>query len=222
MLTVDELSQRRADIAGEPDLTAAVAVMERRLSRLLEEPPSFPETKAMLSVDGGICPDDATALSFDPWSPRDHRCPTCDRTWSGDRHHRAWARWQHLWLAERAGELAALAVLTDHDGARERAGDIISWYGRHYAEFPNVDNVLGPARVFFSTYLESVWLENLMAAGFLLGETGKLDQPATDAIATIADQAATIIGEYDERLAHRQTWNNAALLSNAVWFEDEE
>ncbi len=222
MLTADELSQRRAEISSASDLTAGVAAMEHRLARLLEQSPPFPETKAMLSVDGGVCPEDATALIFDPWSPRDHRCPTCHQTWSGDRHHRAWARWQHLWLAERAGELAALAILTDHDAARQRASDILCWYGHHYAEFPNIDNVLGPARVFFSTYLESIWLENMMAAGFLLAETGKLDQAANDAITNIADQAATIIGEYDERLSNRQTWNNAALLSIAVWFEDEE
>ena len=222
MLTADELSQRRSDISSAADLAGGVATIERRLARLLEEPPRFPETKAMLSVDGGICPDDATALTFDPWSPEDHRCPTCHQIWSGDRHHRAWARWQHLWLAERAGDLATLAVLTDHDVARARASEILCWYGHHYAEFPNVDNVLGPARVFFSTYLESIWLENLMAAGFLLAETGQLDQAANDAISTIADPAATIIGEYDERLSNRQTWNNAALLSIAVWFEDEE
>jgi hypothetical protein len=222
MLTTDELSQRRADISGAADMAGGVAAMESRLARLLEEPPPFPDVKAMLSVDGGVCPDDATALAFDPWSPRDHHCPTCNQTWSGDRHHRAWARWQHLWLAERAGELAAFAVLTDNDTARARASDILCWYGDHYPDFPNVDNVLGPARVFFSTYLESIWLENLMAAGFLLAELGKLDEAANDAISTIADQAATIIGEYDERLSNRQTWNNAALLSIAVWFEDEE
>ncbi len=222
MLTADELSQRRSDISSAADLAGGVATIERRLARLLEEPPRFPETKAMLSVDGGVCPDDATALTFDPWSPEDHRCPTCHQIWSGDRHHRAWARWQHLWLAERAGDLATLAVLTDHEAARARASEILCWYGHHYAEFPNVDNVLGPARVFFSTYLESIWLENLMAAGFLLAETGQLDQAANDAISAIADPAATIIGEYDERLSNRQTWNNAALLSIAVWFEDEE
>lgn len=222
MLTADELSHRRTEMPGAADLAGGVTAMERRLARLLEEAPPMPVAKAMLSVDGGICPDDATALIFDPWSPRDHRCPTCNQSWSGDRHHSAWARWQHLWLAERAGELAALAVLTDDDTARARAGDILTWYGEHYAGFPNVDNVLGPARVFFSTYLESIWLENLMAAGFLLAEAGKLDQAANDAVSTIADQAATIIGEYDERLSNRQTWNNAALLSIAVWFEDEE
>src|SRR2546428_9740253 len=45
---------------------------------------------------------DALPILFDPWSPGSHRCPRCRETYSGERHDRAWARYQHLWLAERA------------------------------------------------------------------------------------------------------------------------
>ena len=38
----------------------------------------------------------------------------------------------------------------------------------------------------------------------------------------MADEAANLIGEFDEGLSNRQTWNNAALIALAVWFEDEE
>ena len=38
----------------------------------------------------------------------------------------------------------------------------------------------------------------------------------------MADEAANLIGEFDEGFSNRQTWNNAALAAIAVWFEDEE
>ncbi len=36
------------------------------------------------------------------------------------------------------------------------------------------------------------------------------------------EEAANLIGEFDEGLSNRQTWNNAALVASAVWFEDED
>ena len=40
-----------------------------------------------------------------------------------------------------------------------------------YATYPNVDNVLGPTRLFFSTYLESIWLLQICVATDLLDAT---------------------------------------------------
>src|SRR3989449_9095437 len=80
---------------------------------VMERLPVIPEQKALLSMDGGVCPDDGTPLAFDPWSPREHRCPRCGKTWSGERHDLHWVRFQHLWLAERAAHLSALAGIGD-------------------------------------------------------------------------------------------------------------
>ena len=41
-------------------------------------------------------------------------------------------------------------------------------------------------------------------------------------MAAVADEAANLIGEFDEGFSNRQTWHNAALAAIAVWFEDEE
>jgi hypothetical protein len=221
MLTGEELLARRDQVRISADLQTGVAAMRTRLDRLLREPPIMPATKALLSVNGGVCPDDGGQLRFDPWSPTEHRCPACQSTWTGERHDRAWARWQHLWLAERAAELATLAALTQDQTAGQRAGDILSWYAEHYAEFPNRDNVLGPARLFFSTYLESIWVDNLLSAAVVLGDAGLLDDSVAALVANLADEAAGVIGEFDEQLSNRQIWNNAALLGIAVWFEDE-
>jgi hypothetical protein len=222
MVTPEELAARRKQIAGAPDLTALLAHLAERAAPLLARMPPLPETKALLSTDGGACPDDGTALAFDPWSPAAHRCPRCGKTFTGERHNRHWSRYQHLWLAERAAHLATLAAFGDNAGAAGRAVEILRAYTRSYWGYPNRDNVLGPSRLFFSTYLESIWIGNYLAAAALLRACGKLERAAVQAVSGVAEEAANLIGEFDEGFSNRQTWNNAALTAIAVWFEDED
>ncbi len=223
MVTAEQLTARHAAIAGSVDLQALARHVAARNVPTMERLPPIPEVKALLSVDGGRCPEDGTALAFDPWSPDEHACPSCGRRYRGERHTRAWAKYQHLWLAERAVELAALAALTDDSpAAAARSAEILRAYGERYFRYPNRDNVLGPSRLFFSTYLESIWVLNYLAAAALLREAGHLDEQTTRAVHGVADEAANLIGEYDEGFSNRQTWNDAALCAIAVWFEDED
>ncbi len=222
MLMDEGLATRRDAVAGSPALAALLETVARRNARAVAEPSPIPAAKALLSVDGGRCEDCGGPLVFDPWSPRVHRCGRCSREHGGERHDRAWARWQHLWLAGRAAETATLAVLGGDAAAAARARAILTEYGHRYLEYPNADNVLGPARVFFSTYLESVWLTDYLAAAHLLREAGLLDDATAEAVSRVADEAANLIGDFDEGLSNRQTWHSAALTAAAVWFEDED
>jgi hypothetical protein len=224
VVTAEELAARAEIVKGAPDLRALLEHLRARARPIIERMPTVPEHKALISIDGGSCPDDATVLTFDPWSPAEHRCPRCGKTWRGDRHERYWARFQHLWLAERAAHLAALAAIGGkHDeAAAARARDILHAYAERYWRYPNRDNVLGPSRLFFSTYLESLWICNYLAAAMLLRAGGLLDDATRRGVNQVADEAATLIGDYDENFSNRQTWNNAALAAVAVWFEDEE
>ncbi|HET6580120.1 MAG TPA: heparinase II/III family protein [Gemmatimonadales bacterium] len=222
MLSAPELETRRELLAASSDLAALAARLAERAAPLLSRPPVVPSAKALLSADGGFCPGDGAALGFDPWSPSAHRCPRCGGTHAGERHDRAWARFQHLWLGERAATLAALAALGGHEGAANRAAEILSAYASSYLEFPNRDNVLGPSRLFFSTYLESIWITDYVAAAVLLRESGRLADDVAEGVGLVAEEAANLIGEFDEGFSNRQTWHNAALAAIAVWFEDEE
>ena len=80
MLTAAELDARREMIGGVRRPRGAGAppggAARRRCS---PEPPVVPTAKALLSADGGVCPDDGAPLAFDPWSPAAHRCPRCGR-----------------------------------------------------------------------------------------------------------------------------------------------
>jgi hypothetical protein len=222
MLSADGLEARRETLGQSADLSALAERLARRAEPILRQPLEPPALKALLTADGGICPEDGSPLTFDPWRPQVHRCPSCGREYAGPRHDGAWARWQHLWLAERAVELAALGALAGREDAAQAAGGLLTAYAGRYAEYPNRDNVLGPSRLFFSTYLESIWLTNYLAAAWLLREAGALDPSVEEGVNTVADEAANLIGEFDEGFSNRQTWHNAALTAIAVWFQDEE
>lgn len=222
MLNVAELDERRSALAQSGDLAALARSLADRAARVMGRRPPVPRAKALLSVDGGTCPEHGVPLEFDPWNGSEHRCRECGRSHRGERHDRAWARFQHLWLAEQSATLATLAALTGNEAAARESAGILTEYGRRYLEFPNRDNVLGPSRLFFSTYLESIWLTNYLSAAVLLRDSGLLDDAGIEAVNTVADEAANLIGEFDEGFSNRQVWHNAALAAIAVWFEDEE
>ncbi|HYD55064.1 MAG TPA: heparinase II/III family protein [Gemmatimonadaceae bacterium] len=182
-----------------------------------------PAEKALLSRIGGRCPDDGELLDFDPASPHEHRCPRCGRVWRSEWHDRYWPYWYQMWLAERAVHGALLYRLRDDARHRALARTILARYVAQYLDYPNRDNVLGPSRPFFSTYLESIWLLQLAIAIDLLdgdtrGDEGALLQRARDRI--VAPSVA-LIASYDEGMSNRQVWNNAALLAGRTLLGDQ-
>jgi hypothetical protein len=222
MVTSEIVEQRRLEVRQSGDLRALLGHLADRAAPVLARLPEIPEHKALLSQDGGVCPTDGVPLTFDPWSSTEHRCPRCGQMFRGERHDRHWARFQHLWLSERAAHLAALAALDGQAAAAARAREILVAYAARYMQYPNRDNVLGPSRLFFSTYLESIWILNYLGAAVLLRESEQLDDATARSVAQVADEAANLIGDFDERFSNRQTWNDAALAAIAVWFEDED
>lgn len=222
MLNEEELAARREVVAASPALQALAARLREQAARVIAESPSIPPYKALLSVDGGTCPRDGQVLRFDPWSPDRHQCPACGTWYDGERHDRAWARFQHLWLGERIAHLATVAVFTGDEAAARAAAVLLEEYGARYLDYPNADNVLGPSRLFFSTYLESIWITNVMAGALLLRSGGLLTGETAAAVEIIANESAGIIAEFNEGMSNRQTWHNAALTALGLWFEDEE
>ena len=179
-----------------------------------------PSEKALLSRVGGRCPLDGELLEFDPWSPHAHRCPRCSAIHRDVWHDRFWPYWYQLWLAERALHAALLARLLDTAHHRSLAITLLDVYADRYLEYPNRDNVLGPSRPFFSTYLESIWLLQLTVALDLL----ESDAAPGDGLARLSgrvrdrilEPSIILIASYDEGLSNRQVWNNAALLAARV------
>lgn len=213
----DELVARRAAVDANPTLAALGVHLRALVEPLLHGELYLPERKPLLSKDGGVCPADGARLVFDPLSPHTHHCPQCDAVLEGERHHRAWIWRYHLWLSERAIHLALLAVLTDESELGTRAVRILERYADLYARVPNRDNVLGPTHLFFSTYLESIWLTQIVMAALVLDSSTAAAPRA--ALEPVVEESARLIASFDEGFSNRQVWNTTAQLGAAVWLD---
>jgi hypothetical protein len=202
----------RAAIAAGP-LAPLAASLASDLDRVLEAELYFPRDKALLSREGGRCARDGTLLEFDPFNRREHRCPRCGEVYSGPLHDRFWIYWYQLWLAERAVHAAVLSSLGAGDAYGIFAARVLDGYAERYVTYPNVDNVLGPTRLFFSTYLESIWLLQICIATDLLA---RRDPALADRMRDrIIEPSRALIAQFDEGGSNRQVWNDVALLAAA-------
>src|SRR6476646_4534047 len=130
-----------------------------------------------------------------------------------------------LWLAERVLHAALLGVLLDDRHARALAATLLDAYADQYLHYPNRDNILGPSRPFFSTYLESIWLlqlvlaMDLLEAGAPTSEIGELGARVRD---KLVGPSAELIASCDEGMSNRQVWSNAALASAGILLGDDK
>jgi hypothetical protein len=213
LITPDALRARRAVARGP--LAELAQGLRRELDPLIRAPLDVPTQKALLSRAGGRCDRDGTYLAYDPFDTR-HRCPTCGNELAGELHDRFRLYWHHLWLAERALHAALLGVVLEDAPSRTFAMRLLDAYATQYLHYPNSDNVLGPSRPFFSTYLESIWLLQLTIALDLLesGDTSASMRALGGRVrAELVAPSAALIHSYDEGMSNRQVWNNAALIA---------
>ncbi len=220
LVSAVDLIARRAIARGS--LSPLSEGLRNELAPLIDHPVDVPRGKALLSRRGGRCEVDGAYLTFDPHDPR-HRCPLCSREYHGELHDRFRLYWYQLWLAERTVHGALLGVLADDVPSRDLSVRLLEQYTEQYLRYPNADNVLGPSRPFFSTYLESIWLLQLTIALSLL-EAGAPSSGISALGGRVRERlilpSATLIASYDEGMSNRQVWNNAALMASARLLDD--
>lgn len=220
LLTRDALLGRRSIAGGS--LASLTKGLRSELEPLVRSSHAVPTAKALLTREGGRCSCDGGLLAYQPFDER-HRCPRCGRESVGEHHDRFRLYWHQLWLAERSVHAALLGVLLDDASCRATAADLLDGYATHYLAYPDEDNVLGPSRPFFSTYLESIWLLQLcIAIDFL--ELGAPSDTVAALGARVRERlvapSAALIASYDEGMSNRQVWNNAALLAAGTLLGD--
>ena len=215
LITSRQLDERMAAV-NDPFAALAFSLASD-LEAVIARPLLVPETKAVLTREGGRCPADGAMLDFDPFSPRAHRCPRCGQVYTGECHDRFWNYWYQLWLAERAVHAAVLGRLGVAREGLAFASSVLDRYADLYQGYPNVDNALGPTRPFFSTYLESIWLLQLCVALDVM-ETA----PGWDTMIgarfrdRVVEPSRALIASFDEGSSNRQVWNNAALMAASL------
>ncbi|MFL5619491.1 MAG: heparinase II/III family protein [Gemmatimonadaceae bacterium] len=218
LLDAVALDARRA-IARGP-LAPLAQGLRAELAPVLGDAIEIPREKALLSRTGGRCPDDGTFLRFDPLDPR-HVCPTCGVEVTGELHDRFRPYWYQLWLAERVLHAAVLGVLLDDAECIDAAWRVLDGYADRYLDYRNRDNVLGPSRPFFSTYLESIWLLQLVLAVDLLESAARHWATRGARVRDrIVEPSVRLIASYDEGVSNRQVWNDAAMLAAGVLLDD--
>ena len=215
LLLVPARMKDRRRIAKGP-LAPLAESLASDLAPLLMDGFDLPREKAMMSRAGGRCAADGSLLDFDPFNPRLHRCARCGRTYEGEEHYRWWIMSYQLWLAERAVHAALLGLLRGDKAAGALAESILEQYADAYLGYPNRDNILGPTRLFFSTYLESIWLLQVCVALDLLEQSGLRQGAGARIRERIIEPSAALIRSYDEGASNRQVWNNAALLASTA------
>ena len=221
LLSLEELHARRGVARGA--LGALADGLRRELEPLLAGNHEVPAEKALLTRAGGRCDLDGAMLSYDPFDAR-HRCPRCGREQTGVSHDRFRLYWHHLWLAERTVHAALLGALLDDPACTSLATDLLRGFTDRYLGYPNRDNVLGPSRPFFSTYLESIWLLQLaVALDVLEAEPGSEHRGELGGLVRekLIMPSARLIASFDEGMSNRQVWNNAALLAAGRLLDDE-
>lgn len=215
-----DLAQRRRDarvsrVDGIAPLAALADSLSDELEPLLSAALPIPTQKARLTRGGGRCPVHGSLLAFDPWSPHEHRCAQCHVAYRGREHDDWWAMGAQLWTVERAVHAATLFVLRGDAEHAALASRILQTLAQQYGSWPNRDNVLGPSRPFFSTYLESIWLLNVCHALSLLEQA---NAPGSQALGgEVRDRllapSVALISEFNEGTSNRQVWNEVAILS---------
>jgi Heparinase II/III-like protein len=218
LLSSSELYARRRVAAVA--LAPLAESLRAEMDRVLREAPAISGQKAMLTRHGGRCPVDGTPLEFDPYSPHAHRCPKCAAVYSGERHHRWWLMYAQLWRAERAVHGAVLHALVGEPRLAAFSRATLDEYADRYAKYPLDDNVLGPSRPFFSTYLESIWLLQLCIAADLLDAADEGGEATARFRERVAEPSAALIRSYDEGESNRQLWNNAAMFAAGRALDD--
>ncbi|MEO6444139.1 MAG: heparinase II/III family protein [Gemmatimonadaceae bacterium] len=221
LLGVEALARRRA-VAGDSLVPLAASLRSDLAPLLATGAPWIPPEKARMTRTGGRCPDHGVLLEFDPQSPRSHRCPSCATRFDDDVHYRWWIMNYQLWLAERAVHASVLHALGDDPAAATFARDVLSGYCSAYDGYPNRDNVLGPTRLFFSTYLESIWLLQVATALDLLESRDGRSPLGDEVRERVLRPSAALIASYDEGMSNRQVYNNAALAAAGALLGDDE
>src|SRR5205809_4165265 len=130
LLRTSHLARRREVCHGA--LAPLFDSLRSELDAAIARRPELPRAKTLLSRAGGRCENDGTLLEFDPWSPREHRCPTCNAVYEGELHHRAWVTSYQLWLAERCVHAALLHLLGGDARHAAFGRDVLGEYAARY------------------------------------------------------------------------------------------
>jgi hypothetical protein len=220
VLTEAELARVRSQLETFPWYRAILEGFRERVEELIERSPAIPVAKGRAFFES--CPNDHARLSFDPYQPTVHRCLKCGREWTGEEYDLAWVRQFQEWLGKRLVEAGILYRLEGDERMAALVRDSLEHFVRHYRDYPLANNLLGPTRLFQSTYLEAFWLVDVVAAYDLTRGSSAYTAADHVAVRELLYESCSVIRSYDEGVSNRQAFNNAGMGAVALLFVDQE
>ncbi|MGI6148391.1 MAG: sugar-binding protein [Limnochordia bacterium] len=220
VLTEAEVQRIRRQLEEFPWYRRVFAGFRERVDEWIERKPEIPVEKGRAFWES--CPNDGTLLVFDPYDRYTHRCPKCGTNWSDEKYNGAWVRIFQDWLQRRAIEAGILYRVLGGEKYAEVVRDALVHYADHYEEYPLANNLLGPTRLFQSTYLEAFWLNDMVVAYDLVSESPCFAPEDHAKIRQLFYASTAIIRSFDERISNRQAFNNVGMGAVALLYDDAE
>ena len=201
-------------------------------ARLAQEAKSWIDRKIEIPKRGGqwphwyACEDDGARL--ETRGPSEHRCPRCDRVYSGEPWDSVLLTGVHNGLSQASLSLAVCFSLSGDRNAAEKAAEILLGYAERYPAYPVRDHGQRPdtpwaAKVSWGTLGESIWLASICASFDLIRHEDVLT-PAEHQLVReqLLRPAAHLILKHDLGIHNIQCWHNAAIASAGLMLRDRD
>lgn len=161
-------------------------------------------------------------------SPTEHKCPKCDRVYSGEPWDSVPLTAVHQELSQALLSLGVYYALTGDLDAARKAAQILLGYAEQYPHYPIRDHNLKTdtpwaTKVSWGTLGESVWLIPVCAGYDLIRDAGVLTPADHQAIREqLLRPAARLILKHNIGIHNIQCWHNAAIGSAGLMLRDRD
>jgi hypothetical protein len=214
-----ELERVKRQLSRYPWYRGVLEGFRARVEELISRSPAIPLLKGRAFYES--CPVDHARLSFDPFAPRSHVCPKCGRAWLGEVYDLAWVRQFQEWHAKRLVEAGILFAVEEGERHARLVRDALVHFVRHYRDYPLANNLLGPTRLFQSTFLEAFWLVDMVAAYDLTRSSSVYSPADHEGVRELFYESVGVVRSFDEGVSNRQAFSNAGMGAVALLYHDE-
>jgi hypothetical protein len=149
------------------------ALLRAECQAVYERPVMVPETGNANWSHYYYCPDCSVKLQFDLDNPHRHRCPSCNKVYSGGLYDEAWVRLLNSSNCEAAENLGLLYLCTGKPEYARKVVQILVSYADRYPSYEVHGTIPynGPGKANAQTLDESIFLRTLASAYDLVAKT---------------------------------------------------
>ncbi|MCR8634381.1 heparinase II/III family protein [Paenibacillus radicis (ex Xue et al. 2023)] len=159
------------------------------------------------------CHHDAARLQFDWSSPKQHLCPVCSKTWTGEPFDAAWVTLAHSQLGIGMKHLALSCLIDDDIEALGKVKAVLLDYAQYYANYEIHGDIPynGPGKLFAQTLDEAHWIIDICYA-YRFVERMLTDEEKQLIRSGLLLPCAEFLIEHKEKQLH----NHAVLITSAI------